>query len=183
MARDVSTVFDPPSAWLMRFSPLIKPHAHVLEIACGNGRNTRFLAALGCKVFAADINRPETVPGGVQFIQSDLENDPWPFELESFDAVIGINYLWRPRFADLCKTLKPGGLFLYETFTRAQTTLGFGPKNPQHFLEEGELLRLIASDWHILAYEDGRTGNDRHLQRIAAVRPGKDMPVDVCAAR
>ena len=43
MPVDISVASDPASAWLMRFAGLIKPEGRVLEIACGNGRNTRFL--------------------------------------------------------------------------------------------------------------------------------------------
>lgn len=185
MARDVSTKADLASAWLIRFSPYLKAGSRVLEIAAGNGRNTRFLAGLGCRVTAADIHLAPEPVDGVQYLLTDLENDPWPFEPESFDAVVGINYLWRPRFSELLDCVRPGGLFLYETFTRDQSILGFGPKNPQHLLEKGELLRLIPSEWHILAFEDGRTDNDRHLQRIAAVRPDAEnaVCVDICARR
>ena len=95
MAADLTTKADLPSAWLIRFSPYLKAGTRVLEIASGNGRNTRFLAGLGCKVTAVDINpAPEPVEG-VQYIRKDLEKEDWIFEPESFDAVIGINYLWR----------------------------------------------------------------------------------------
>ena len=56
MAADLTTKADLPSAWLIRFSPYLKAGTRVLEIASGNGRNTRFLAGLGCKVTAVDIN-------------------------------------------------------------------------------------------------------------------------------
>lgn len=46
MPVDISVASAPASAWLMRFAGLIKPEGRVLEIACGNGRNTRFLKAL-----------------------------------------------------------------------------------------------------------------------------------------
>ena len=63
--------------------------------------------------------------------------------------------------------------------------LNFEPKNPQHFLEDRELLSMVPHEWHILAYEDGRTDNDRYLQRIAAVKPRHNEieRLDVCARR
>lgn len=185
MAADVSTKADPASAWLIRFSPHLRPGARVLEIACGNGRNTRLLAGLGCRVTAVDINEPAERIAGVDYRIADLENAPWSFENDTFDAVVVVNYLWRPRFEMLTGCVAPGGLFLYETFTRRQTTLGFGPKNPAHFLEDRELLALTPQNWHILAYEDGRTDNDRYIQRIAAVRPRRDDTerLEVCARR
>ena len=64
MAADLSTKADLPSAWLIRFSPYLKTGTRVLEIASGNGRNTRFLVGLGCDVTAVDINPvPEPLVG------------------------------------------------------------------------------------------------------------------------
>lgn len=73
MAADVSTKADLPSAWLIRFSPYLKSGTRVLEIASGNGRNTRFLAGLGCDVTAVDINPVPEPLAGVRYIQRDLE--------------------------------------------------------------------------------------------------------------
>lgn len=168
MAKDSSTPCDLPSAWLMRFRPLIQPGFKVLELACGNGRNTRFLASLGCRVTAVDINPMPEVPVGVDFVQYDLENAPWPFEKNSFDVVVGINYLWRRHFSQLRDSLKLNGLFLYETFNEEQSLLMRHPKNPEHFLKIGELLTLVDSNWRILAFEDGANDKEQYLQRIAA---------------
>lgn len=168
MARDTSTSSDLPSAWLMRFSPVIESGFKVLELACGNGRNTRFLASLGCQVTAVDINPMPEVPAGVDFLRYDLENSPWPFEKNSFDVVIGINYLWRRHFPQLRDSLKLNGLFLYETFNEEQSILMGRPKNPEHFLKIGELLTLVDPNWRILAFEDGVNEREQYLQRIAA---------------
>ena len=168
MARDISTAADPTSSWLMRFAPLIDFGSSVLEIACGNGRNTRFLADLGCRVTAVDINlMPQTFPG-VKFVKADIEKDPWPFEESAFDVVVGIHYLWRPIFPQLFSSLKQGGLFLYETFTEEQFLSAGRPKNPEHFLRVGELLELVPRYWRVLSFEDGLTDNGAFYQRIAA---------------
>ncbi len=168
MARDTSTLDDPVSAWLARFAPLIKPTDRVLEIACGNGRNTRLLASIGCRVTAVDVNPMPRDFENVEFVQADLEHDPWPFEKNAFDVVVGIHYLWRARFADLCESLASGGLFLYETFTQEQFLEVGRPKNPEHFLRTGELLELVPHAWRILAFEDGLTEHGAFYQRIAA---------------
>ena len=41
------------------------------------------------------------------------------------------------------RALRPGGLLIYETFTRAQAERG-RPTDPAHLLEPGELRRLVA---------------------------------------
>ena len=85
MAADLSTKADLPSAWLIRFSPYLKTGTRVLEIASGNGRNTRFLVGLGCDVTAVDINPVPEPLVGVRYIQRDLEKEDWFFAPESFD--------------------------------------------------------------------------------------------------
>lgn len=88
MARDISTAADPASAWLTRFAPLIKPGVRVLEIACGNGRNTRLLAQLDVKVTAVDVNPMPQTWENVEFLKADLERDPWPFAPETLTSLL-----------------------------------------------------------------------------------------------
>lgn len=168
MARDVSGPLDWPSAWLARFVRALPARARVLEIACGNGRNTRLLAQSGLQVTAVDIALPQERLTGVTYIEHDLEQEPWPFGQGEFDAVVGINYLWRAHFDDLCRALVPHGLLIYETFNEEQARWMGRPRNPEHFLRTGELLRLIPASWRVLAYEDGLTERGQFIQRIAA---------------
>ena len=94
MARDISGLKDPASTWLMRFAGLIPVGARVLELAAGNGRNTRFMTLMGWKVTAVDVNVPPAIfPAAAEFRKVDLEGADWPLAGEAFDAVIGINYL------------------------------------------------------------------------------------------
>ena len=43
-----------PSAWVVRFAGLIAPGGTVLDLACGEGRHARHLAALGLRVESVD---------------------------------------------------------------------------------------------------------------------------------
>jgi tellurite methyltransferase len=47
--------------------------------------------------------------------------------------------LQRSLFAGIERALRPGGMLLFETFTRAQMGLSGGPQNPEFLLENGEL--------------------------------------------
>ena len=53
-----------------------------------------------------------------------------------------MHYLHRPLFPSLIAALAPGGLLIYETFTRAQAARG-KPTNPDFLLKPGELLELV----------------------------------------
>jgi SAM-dependent methyltransferase len=83
----------------------------------------------------------------------DLEAGPVSFGPGAFDLVVVINYLHRPLFAALAAALKPGGLLVYETFTRGQAQRG-RPANPAFLLEDHELRRLV-EPLEILAEREG----------------------------
>ena len=57
-ARNIGQLKQRPSDWLVRHQPLLEkqPKGKALDIACGNGRNARFLANLGFEVDALDIS-------------------------------------------------------------------------------------------------------------------------------
>lgn len=105
---------------------------------------------------------------------ADIESGPWPFAGTAFDAVIVTNYLWRPLLSSIVAAVGPGGVLLYETFSRDNGTVG-RPANPAFLLAPGELLAAVAG-LRIVAYEDGfLDAPERFAQRIVAVRerPGE----------
>jgi SAM-dependent methyltransferase len=89
-----------PSAWVVRFASRLQPGTRVLDVACGHGRNSRYLASRGCHVIAVDSDpacgRSLAGEASVEFQLADLERDSWPFDGQSFDAVVVIHYLHRP---------------------------------------------------------------------------------------
>ena len=56
--------------------------------------------------------------------------------------IVVIHYLHRPLFPALRAALRPGGVLVYETFTRAQAARG-KPTNPDFLLQPGELRDLV----------------------------------------
>src|SRR5262245_2723886 len=104
-----------PSEWVLRWSELIQ-RGPVLDVACGAGRHARVFADKGLQVVAVD-REPQVLPGGIRFVQADLEDgSPWPFAGQRFAAVVVTNYLYRPLFAHLAAALDEGGVLIYETF-------------------------------------------------------------------
>ena len=159
------------SAWLQRFAP--SPPARALDVACGGGRNLRWLAEAGWRVTGVDRDTGATAPlrALAEIVDADIENAPWPLDGRQFDLVVVCNYLWRPLFDTIRSAVKPGGWLIWETFADGQQTLG-RPSRPDFLLQRGELLR-ICGDWRIVAYEDlFEDGvNPRFVQRVAAIRP------------
>jgi SAM-dependent methyltransferase len=170
-----------PSPWIVRFAALIPPGARVLDLACGQGRHSRFLAARLCDVVAVDRDAQALaalagVPG-VTTIAADLEGGPWPLSGQRFDAIVVANYLHRPLLPRLLDALDSTGTFLYETFAAGNEVYG-RPANPAHLLAADELLSLLREPLTIVAFEQGRVGGARPavMQRIAAVGRGRRWP-------
>jgi len=165
-----------PSAWVQRWAHLIRPHGRVLDVACGAGRHMRFLAALGHQVTGVDRHAEAlalAAPAG-QTMLADIENGPWPFTGQTFDAVVVTNYLWRPLLPALVQSVAEGGVLIYETFAAGNETVG-KPSRPDFLLQAGELLSATVG-LRTVAYEDGfETAPDRFVQRIAAVRAAPSL--------
>lgn len=164
----------PPSPWVTRFAPLVRPGGTVLDLACGSGRHVRWLAAQGFAVTAVDRDEAAVAPlrevAGV--VVADLEGAPWPLPGRRFDGVVVTNYLWRPLLPRLREALAEGGVLLYETFAHGHHLVG-RPSRPEFLLQPGELLEACAG-LRIVAFEDGFEPGDgergaRFVQRIAAV--------------
>ena len=135
----------------------------------------RFLASLGHSLTGIDRD-PEAIatvaPLG-EAIQSDIENDPWPLDQRTFDAVVVTHYLWRPLMPQILASLKPQGVLIYETFAAGNETVG-KPSRPDFLLRHGELLQLCQG-MHVVAYEDGFLDPpERFVQRIVAIQ--KPLP-------
>lgn len=167
----------PVSPWVARFAPLATS-GDALDLACGTGRHTRYLAARGLRVLALDRNAEFLAPlagPGVTTVQYDLEAEgaAWPFEAGRFSLIVVTNYLHRPLFADLARSLAPDGILIYETFAQGNQIYG-KPSNPDFLLAPGELLKLARDGGlQVLAYEDGHVDrpNPAQVQRLCAAGP------------
>lgn len=112
----------------------------------GRGRHALVLARAGYRTFGVDIDvdavrdavTTAAAAGlGVAGWCADLTRHPLPEA--RFDLVVVTRYLQRDLFPALRATVRPGGVVLYETFTRAQRAFGVGPTSHDHLLEPGEL--------------------------------------------
>lgn len=154
----------------------------VVDLACGRGRHAVAAADLGLPVVAVDRN-PEALtalagiaprPGGrIEIVRADLEAvEAPPLRAGRFGAVLVFRYLHRPLMPWIEALLAPGGMLLYETFTRAQRALGWGPSRDAFLLEPGELPTLFAR-LEVESYDEGPNGEPRPAEtgRLRARRP------------
>ncbi len=159
------------SAWVQRWSHLVRAEGTVLDVACGGGRHMRWFGARGHRVTGVDRSADalDALKTDFETVLADIENGPWPFDGRSFDAVVVTNYLWRPLWPRILASVATGGVLIYETFTAGNETVG-KPSRPDFLLQPGELLRVCA-DLRVVAFEDGfLDAPPRFVQRIAAVR-------------
>jgi SAM-dependent methyltransferase len=176
--RDKSDDPWEPDPWLLKIRPLL-PAGRALDIACGRGRNSLYLAEQGLSVTAVDVSDEalaqlsreaarRNLP--VKTRRVDLEADP-QLPGANFDLVLDFFYLHRPLLPQLLDSVRPGGVAVLRTFSSAGSFPG-GPDNPDFVLRPGELLEIFAG-WEILLHEEGvepsRKGGS--LAGIVARRP------------
>jgi SAM-dependent methyltransferase len=162
----------PPSAWVVRWAPLIT-HGTVLDLACGRGRHARLFLDRNIKVVAVD-REPQQIPGA-RFVQADLEDgSPWPLAGEKFEGIVVTNYLHRPLLSILKASLAPGGILIYETFMLGNERFG-RPSNPEFLLRPGELL-VAFRGLEVLGFEEGEVMEPKPalIQRLCAMQPAGD---------
>ena len=165
------------SAWVRRFAPLVG-QGEVLDLACGGGRHARHFAALGHAVLALDRDPQalqDAAAAGITTLQFDLEDgvSEWPFAAGRFAGIVVTNYLHRPLFGRLARSLAADGVLIYETFSIGNEAFG-KPSNPDFLLQEGELLALAAfNGLRVIGFEDGFTASPKAalVQRLCAVGP------------
>ena len=163
------------SPWVRHFSLLIPKSGLVLDLACGDGRHSLYLAELGYSVIAVDqdISKIDSIASErITAEQWDLELQTWPLEGRQFEGIVVTNYLYRPHLDQLPQMLSPGGVLIYETFAQGNEAFG-KPSNPNFLLKTGELLALATSHGlKIIAYEDIYQASPKPamLQRICALK-------------
>lgn len=140
-----------PDPLLVKFSHLFSKSQIVVDLACGTGRNTIHLAKLGCFVVALDVSQLAlqqclnfAASSKVEIFPVAADLNAYRFSAETVDAMICFNYLNRNLAANIYQALKPGGLFVMQTFNR--NFLLVNPKfNPNYVLAPGDLSKMFHS--------------------------------------
>lgn len=146
---------------------------NALDLACGNGRNSIFLAQKGFAVDAVDISTVATnhLAGRhpkVKVICQDI--DDWEIPQNRYDLILNIRFLDRRLFPMIRKGLKTGGVLIFESFMDG--------KRDEYCLEPNELLRAFHS-LHIVFYEEKQSDRLEKFDRTAslvAIKTDADDP-------
>ncbi len=130
-----------PSKIVKQFGKLIQPSGRALDLACGNGRNSLFLAKKGFEVDAVDIsdvaiNRLQKKHNpSIKASCTDL--DIWTIPQNRYDLILNIRFLDRRLFSQITAGLKPGGLLIFQSF--------IGKKETRYCLNKNELRHAFLS--------------------------------------
>jgi tellurite methyltransferase len=168
-----------PASIVSEWLPLL-PKGPALDLACGTGRHALLLAMRGQSVTAVDwsgtaldilenharkaklhVSRADAAAladsrtRGIRLIQANLEDIQLPDA--AFSLILCLHYLQRSLLSQMAHTLQPGGMLLFETYTRAQLNYSGGPRNPAYLLEPGEL-RTTFPELHVLFYRELNAG-------------------------
>jgi malonyl-CoA O-methyltransferase len=165
----------------------------VVEVGCGTGKNTVWLAERARSVVALDVSpgmlakaRERVSAANVRFVQHDLR-EAWPVEPASADVVtfdLVLEHVERlgPVMAEAARVLRPGGtLFVCELHPFRQLQGG----QAQFVGADGETVRVAA--WHhdVADYVNAAIESGLRIERLDEVRDaGGGVPrVFVMSAR
>ncbi|PNV83866.1 MAG: tellurium resistance protein TehB [Sulfurimonas sp.] len=142
-------------------SPLLEKyigHAKVgqaIDVACGTGRNTHFLADLGFHVDAVDISdyALERVKNSSTIKKIDTDLDKYNLAPNKYDLIVNVNYLNRRLVSQMKDALKSGGVLVFETFIVAHGDFNLPTTNLDYLLRKNELLHSFIG-LNIIYYEE-----------------------------
>ena len=148
---------------------LLPSKGHCLDLACGLGANSIFLAEYGLSVDAWDISQVALVKLQQQadlqgFLpihcrKVDLQSNTLP--QNHYDVIVVSRYFDRSLSDAIIRALKPNGILFYQTYTREKLD-ATGPANPDYLLKRNELLRLF-SPLTVIYYQEFASLGDVHF--------------------
>jgi tellurite methyltransferase len=180
--RGVRAFENAPAPWLVEHRPLLMGNRGrpALDVACGDGRNAAYLAELGFEVDAVDVSDVAIDALRAAALSSGLTVHPRRIDLERcelpaarYDVIVQMNYLQRELFGPLAQALKPGGLLILETFTRADAGAHGHSLDSQFLLDHNELLASFP-ELDVLDHREAvitHGGMPRALAGLVAQRP------------
>lgn len=162
---------DAPHPLVVEFTTGLKP-ARALDVACGVGRHSIFLAERGWQVTAIDYS-----PVAIELLRqranergvivdarvADLERGEFVIAPPAYDLIVNCCYLQRDLFSAIRDGVRTGGLVVAAVAV-VDDDPDIKPMNPAFLLQPGEL-QTIFTGWEWLHYFEGKRAG--HEQRRA----------------
>ena len=155
-----------PAAVLTENGHLLPDSGDALDIACGLGSNSLFLAERGLAVTAWDISdiatdRLNATAAGrnLDVSAEAIDITPAVFRDLTFDLVLNCHYLDRSIVEPMKQAIGRGGLIVFQTFCADKPPGAPGPGNPAYLLQKDELLQMC-NNLEVLTYRDAGSSDD-----------------------
>jgi tellurite methyltransferase len=163
-------LFVEPSPLVARFSRDLKPGC-ALDLACGPGRNSLYLAEQGWQVTAVDgsalaveilrerVRQRKLV---IDARVADLEHGEFDIEPAAYDLICDCYYLQRSPIPNMKLGVRPGGIIV----AIVHLTDADQPQGTPARARSGEWRGFFA-DWKILHDYEGKSREACHQQPVA----------------
>jgi tellurite methyltransferase len=174
---------DRPPRMLDECAHLLPTHGRALDVACGLGAASIFLARRSLQVIAYDIS-----PVAIEKLTHFAEQHALPIKAEvvdltqaqipteTFEVIHVSRFMERALCPTLVRALRPGGLLCYQTYT-VESFDAAPPKNPVHRLLRGELLEIFHELSPLYYREDALVGDtSQGLRNEASLVAQKRRP-------
>jgi len=144
---------DEPIKLIMNHA-LLAPGKQALDIACGMGRHSKYLASLGFKTDALDVSSVaiEALQNLPKIHAKEVDFDTYTLPRDTYDLIVCTYFLERRLFPQMIEALKPNGLILLETFIHHEENERI-PSNPDFLLQKGELESNFSEKCELLHLE------------------------------
>jgi 2-polyprenyl-3-methyl-5-hydroxy-6-metoxy-1,4-benzoquinol methylase len=174
-----------PNAFLSAQAQRLKRGDRVLDVACGEGRNSVWLASVGCEVTGIDVSPlalakarrlADTHGVSVKYAEADIRD--WEWQPACFDAVVCIFIQFaepaqRTRlFEGIGTTLAPGGLLVLQGYTPKQLEYKTGgPPQADHMYTQALLREAFRNldILHLHEHEEMLAEGTKHVGRSALI--------------
>jgi SAM-dependent methyltransferase len=111
-----------------------------LDIACGMGRHSRYLASQGFAVDALDISivAIDALQGEQNINAIEVDFDTYELQKDRYNLIVCTYFLERRLFPQMIDALKAGGIIIFQTFLHDNAN-DRQPSNSNFMLNSGEL--------------------------------------------
>lgn len=155
------------------------PGTKALDLACGGGRHSLYLAERGFTVDAVDIStvalaalREKADLEHINLVEADL--DTFVPEGEAYDMIVKTNFLDRDLIGRAKAALKPGGIMVVETYM-ADEGNEKPDSNPDFLLQKEELKSLFGEGFTVLEYKEfWNEPHEKYRMKKQAIAVRKD---------
>ncbi|NOR55927.1 MAG: methyltransferase domain-containing protein [Sulfurovum sp.] len=149
-----NTAPQEPTKLLLEYAKL-STGTQALDLACGMGRNAKYLASQGFTVDALDIS--SVAIASLQNLDNirakEVDFDTYALEKNKYDLIVCTYFLERTLFPQFHEALKENGILVFETFLHDEGNER-APSNPAFMLKKDELKVYFESKFELVHMDE-----------------------------